>query len=97
MLKVTHYQPIQVEESKVIGIVKFYIPEWGLHLNDCRYIRKKNGGFFIGFPSKRHEEEGQETTYAPYFTFDKDRLDRFQSSGQKAINEWIKTNGGHRD
>jgi len=97
MLKVTHYQPVEDPNGSVVGIVNFYIPEWGLHLNECRYIRKKNGGFFVGFPSKRKEIEGQQPTYFPYYNFDKDKLDRFQSASQKAINEWIQTKGGYRD
>lgn len=97
MVKVTHYQSVADPDSQVVGIVNFYIPEWGLHLNDCRYIRKRNGGFFIGFPAKRKGEEGQTPTYHPFFDFDKDKKDRFQSAGQKAIHEYIQQKAYQHD
>jgi len=97
MLNVTHYQSVDDPNTSVVGIVNFYIPEWGLHLNECRYIRKKSGGFFIGYPSKRKGEEGEQPTYHPYYAFDKDKNDRFQSAGQKAINEYIQKHGGYND
>lgn len=97
MVKVTHYQAVDDPNTQVVGIVNFYIPEWGLHLNMCKYIRKRNGGFFIGFPSTKKGADGEEPTYFPFFDFDKEKRDRFQSAGQKAINEYIQQKAHQND
>jgi len=93
MLKIKNYTPTNDPQSSTVGYVSFYVTDWGLHLNGCRYIRKRNGGFFVAYPSRKIEKDGQDPEYMPYFTFDKDRNDRFQSAAQKAINEWIQNNG----
>jgi len=90
MLEITSYYPTGDERSSVVALVNFFIPEWGLHLNGCKYIRKKNGGFFVGYPSKKVEKENADAQYFPYFAFERDRNDRFQSAAQKAIDKHIK-------
>lgn len=94
MIKVVNYFPTNDPKSNVVAVVNFLIPEWGLHLNSCNYVRKRNGGFFIGFPSKKKEGPDGQPQYFPYFAFDKERNDRFQSSAQKAIEEYIKEKHG---
>lgn len=90
MIQVKSYYPTNDPSSNVVALVNFFIPEWGLHLNGCKLIRKKNGGFFVAYPSKKVEKENSEPQYHPYFCFEKDKNDRFQSSSQKAIDAHIK-------
>jgi hypothetical protein len=90
-LKVTRYSPYRSTKSNVVAFVSFHIPEWGLYLNDCKYIRKKNGGFFISFPARKIESDDGEK-YISYFSFEKEALDRFQNSAEKAIQNFIKDN-----
>lgn len=89
MIKIKNYFPIRDETSSTVALVNFLIPEWGLHMNGCKLIRKKNGGFFVSYPSKKVEKDGQEPQYIPYFCFDKEKNDRFQSAAQKAIQDYI--------
>ena len=83
-LQIKNYTRNLDSNSNVVGFVSFHIPEWGLHLNSCKYIRNKNGGFFIGFPSKEKDDK-----YFPYFCFDAAQAKRFQESGKKAIEEYL--------
>jgi len=92
VIEVKNYFQNQDKNSNIVATINFYIPEWGLYLNKCKFIRKKNGGFFIGFPSEKKEGVGEEVKYFPYFFFDKDKADRFQSAAQKAVDKWIKDN-----
>ncbi len=85
-LEITEYVSIK-DKGSIVGFVSFYIPEWKLHLRDCKMIRKQNGGFFIGFPSKKVNEN-----YVPYFSFDKEVNEKFQESAKKAIDLYIKDN-----
>lgn len=92
MINVTHYKQINDPKSNVVALVNFYIDDWDLHLNGCRYIRKRNGGFFVAYPSDKKERENGEPSYYPWYAFGKRVHGRFQSSSQKAINEYIKRN-----
>lgn len=96
MLKIKNYTPSNDVRSSVVATVDFYITDWGLHLNCCRYIRKKNGGFFVGFPSYNKDKDNPTPQYEPFYAFDKDKNDRFQSAAQRAINEWINTQQGNK-
>lgn len=91
MIEVTKYTPTNNENGSIIAFVSFKIPNLGLHLNDCRLIRSRNGGFFIGFPGKKYENDG-ETKYAPYYYFEGDLKDRFQKQAREAIDKWVKEN-----
>lgn len=90
-IQVQKYLPCTSDKNNIVAIVSFYIPEWGLYLNDCRYIRKKNGGFFVGFPSKKVEMNGEDKYYN-YYGFEGETGTRFQSAAQKAITDFIKNN-----
>jgi hypothetical protein len=82
----------------VVAYVNFHIPKWDLYLCGCKYIRKKNGGFFIAFPARKIEKNGEDKYY-PYYCFEGDMSDRFQSAAQKAINEYVnknQTSSSHR-
>lgn len=92
MLKVTHYKPTNDPRSNVVAMVNFYVEEWDLHLNGCRYIRKRNGGFFVSYPSKKVEKENEEPSYFPYYCFGKEKNSRFQSGAQRAISDYINKN-----
>lgn len=92
MLKVTHYKPINDHRSNVVALVNFYWEDADLHLNGCRYIRKRNGGFFVSYPSKKVEKENEQPSYFPYYCFGKVKNDRFQSGAQRAIAEYINLN-----
>lgn len=83
-LQIKSYTRNPDQNSNILGFVSFYIPEWGLYLNSCKYIRNKNGGFFIGFPSKEKDDK-----YFPYYLFDADKNKRFQESARKAIEEYL--------
>lgn len=91
MISVTRYTPTTNENSSVIAFVNFFIPKMGLHLHDCRLIRSKSGGLFIGFPSKKYEEKG-ETKYAPYFYFEGPLKDHFQKKAREAVDTWKNEN-----
>lgn len=92
MLTVKKYHSVKNSKSNLVAFVNFYSTELKLHLNNCRLIRKKNGGFFVGYPCEKIEKEGEETQYFPYYCFEKERNDQFQSAAQKAIKEWINEN-----
>lgn len=83
-IKVKNYTSNQDNNSSVVGFVSFFIPEWGLHLNSCKYIRNKDGGFFIGFPSKEKDDK-----FFPYFCFEGNAGKRFQEAAKKAIEDHI--------
>lgn len=83
-LQIKNYTRNLDSNSNVVAFVSFYIPEWRLHLNSCKYIRSKNGGFFIGFPSKEKDDK-----YYPYFCFEGDASKRFQDSARKLIEEHL--------
>jgi len=89
-MEVTRYKSME-GDGPVVAFVSLKVPQWGLHLNDCRLIRSKNGGFFIGFPSKKYEAEG-ETKYAPYVWFEKEVSEKFQKAARDAIDEYVKQN-----
>ena len=91
-MKVTEFTRLENPHTPVIAVVSFYVPEWEMYLNDCRYIRKKTGGYFIGYPSKRVMRENADTQYYPYYNFSKERNDWFQSESQKAVQEYLKEN-----
>lgn len=86
-MKVTRYTAV-TDHGLVEAYLNIYIEEWGLHLNDLRVIKKHDGGHFIGYPGKKYEKHG-ETKYAPYFSWDKESNDRFQSSVKKAIEMYL--------
>jgi hypothetical protein len=92
-LQIAKYVHCASDKNNIIAIVSFYIPEWGLYLNDCKYVRKKNGGFFIGFPSRKVDVNGEDK-YFNYFAFEGEAGTRFQSAAQRAIEEHIKQNQG---
>lgn len=76
-------------DGVVLAYIDFTIPEWGIHLNQCKLIRAEQGGKFIGFPCKKYEVEG-ETKYAPFFCFDKDHNAKFQKAALDAISNYKK-------
>lgn len=86
-ITVTQYKRNENNGSQVVAYVSFCIAEWGLHLNNCKYIRSKKGGFFIGFPSKK--VEGKDNEYFPFFYFEGEARNRFQESAKKAIENYI--------
>ena|GEM_PF-1583670 len=77
-------------DGPIQAYISFYIPQWGLYLNDMRLIRSKNGGSFLSAPSRKYEDENKETKYAPYFSFDKERSERFQKAAKNVIDEYVK-------
>ena len=95
-MEVLRYQSANSDSGSLVAWVDFRIPNWGLNLFDCRLMRGRNGGFFIAFPSKKYEKDG-ETKYAPYFWFDKEVTERFQKSARQAIDEYVKRNQESRD
>jgi len=86
-MEVTRYTSMK-NDGPVVAFLNLFIPQWGLHLNDCRLIRTKNGGFFVGFPSKKYEAEG-ETKYAPYVFFEKEVSEKFQKGAREAIDKYV--------
>ena len=92
-IEVTSYSPVNDPNSNVVGYVNFYVHEWGMHLNGCKYIRNRNGGFFVGFPSKEYKNDAGETKYAPYYCFKGENSRNFQEGARKAIEDWGKNNG----
>lgn len=93
MLEVKNYTPVTKEDSNVVGLVSFYCSTLDLHLNLCKYIRKRNGGFYVSYPTKVIEKGAQEPDYIPYFCWGKKMSSKFQSEAQKAIHKWIQENG----
>lgn len=78
-------------DGPTVAFVSLKIPQWGVTFNDCRVIRGKEGQFFIGFPSRKYEVEG-ETKYSPYVWFDKEVSERFQKGAREAIDTYVKQN-----
>ena len=88
-MKVTNYTSIN--KDQLVAYFSLYIEQWGMYLNDCKLIRTKTGGMFVGFPNKKYEKDG-ETKYSPYFCFDKEVNERFQKAARAAIDEYVKQN-----
>lgn len=89
-MEVTRYKSME-GDGPVVAFLSLRIPQWGLTLNDCRLIRSKNGGFFVGMPSKKYEDNG-ETKYSPYVWFEKEVSERFQKAARTAIDEYVNKN-----
>jgi len=87
-MEVTRYKSME-NDGPVVAFFSLKIPKWGMTLNDCRLIRTKNGGFFVGFPSKKYEDNG-ETKYSPYIWLEKDVSERFQTAAKEAIDAYVK-------
>jgi DNA-binding cell septation regulator SpoVG len=87
-MEVTRYKGME-NDGPVVAFFSMKIPKWGMTLNDCRLIRTKNGGFFVGFPCKKYEDNG-ETKYSPYIWLDKEVSERFQKAAKEAIDEYVK-------
>lgn len=87
-IEITKY--VSYEQGNLLGFVSFFIREWGLYLNDCRIIKKKDRGFFIDYPCKKNAESQER--YSPYFHFDQMTNERFQKAAIKAVEEWVKKN-----
>ena len=90
-MEVTRYKALD-SEGPIMAFFSLKIPHWGMTLNDCKLIRTKTGGFFVGFPSKKYEDEQGETKYSPYVWLEKEISDRFQTAAKSAIDEYVKTN-----
>lgn len=91
-MKVLRYDPADEPNNAIVAYVDFYAESRGTYFCDCRLVRKKNGGFFIGYPSRRVERNG-EYEYHPFFKFDPSVHDKFQSAALKAIDEFVKERG----
>jgi len=89
MLEITHLFKIKDAKSSTVAIVNFYLPNLDLHLQKCRYIKKKDGNFFVSYPSEKTQNASEEPKYFPYFYFGKKTNDKFQSAAQKAIQEYM--------
>jgi len=87
-MEVTRYKSME-NDGPVVAFFSLKIPKWGMTLNDCRLIRTKNGGFFVGFPSKKYEDNGK-TKYSPYVWLEKEVSERFQKAAKEAIDEYVK-------
>jgi len=94
-MEVTRYRSME-GDGPVVAFFSLRIPQWGMTLNDCRLIRCKNGGFFVGMASKKYEDNG-ETKYSPYVWFDKEVAERFQKGAKAAVDEYVKTNQEPQD
>ncbi len=91
MIEVRSYRPVDNQQSKVIAYVDFYIPNWGLTLNDCRLTSGKNGGHFIGFPNHKLDTGNGDVSYKSFYSFDQEVNQRFQHSAKKAIKEHLES------
>ena len=91
-MKVMRYDRADDPNNSIVAYIDLYAETRGTYFCDCRLVRKKNGGFFIGYPSRRVGNEGQ-YEYHPFFKFDAKEHDRFQSAALKAIDDWVKERG----
>lgn len=89
MLEVKSLFEIKDQKSSTVAMVNFYLPKLDLHLDKCRYIRKKDGNFFVSYPSEKVQNANEDPKYFPYFYFGKKTNDKFQSAAQKAIQEYM--------
>ena len=89
-MKVIKYVP-GPEGTSIAAFVDFYIPEWKLHLCQCKVIKSKKGGWFVAAPARKTDGG----IYDPYFRFDKAAQERFDESARKSIEAYIeeKRNG----
>lgn len=87
-MDVTKYKPGKPGGS-VIAYVSFFVPEWGLHLNNMVFVRSRTGHTFFSPPSRSYQNESGETKYAYHFFFEKSVSERFQDAAKRAVEEYV--------
>lgn len=85
-MKVTKYVKVS-EDGPILAYVNFHIKNWGMYLSDCRVIKTRHGGVFIGFPGREYEKNG-EKKYSSYLIWEKEMGERFQKAAKSAIEEF---------
>ena len=88
-MKVTYYKQNESTNSSVVGYFGLHLEKMDMYLSKMKYIRNKNGGFFVAFPSEKYTNKDGEEKYSPYFCFAKATNERFQSSAKKALEEYF--------
>jgi len=89
-IKVTYYKQNLDPNSSVVGFLGLYIESMDLYLSKLRYIRNKNGGFFVAPPSEKYTDKEGKQCFQNYFWFGKKMADGFQKAASKAIDAHIK-------
>lgn len=95
-LKITRYTPFR-GEGPVMGVCCFTLDSLGMYFNDVPVIRKREGGFFIGSPSRKYEDADGQTKYSPYWGFEnREMASKFQGAAITALKAyWDQMNQGN--
>lgn len=91
-MKVTYYRQNQDQNSSVVAYLGLYLENIDLYLSKLRYIRKRDGGFFISFPSEKYTDKEGKGAYQNYCWFGKKFGDSFQKKAHDVINAYIEEN-----
>jgi len=90
-IEVKQYKKFDKEQSNLVAFMTLYLTEMDLYISDCKLIRMRNGGFFIGLPSRQFKDEATgEVKYSPYVLFGKNKNEEFQKSAIEAVTHYAK-------
>lgn len=87
-IKVTYYRQNKDERSNVVGYLGLYLDDLDLYLS-CRYVRRKDGGFFVSSHSEEYQDKNGNKAYNNHFWFGKKFGGAFQEKAQHSIHAYI--------
>ena len=87
-IKVTYYRQNKDERSNVVGYLGLYLEELDLYLS-CRYVRRRDGGFFVSSHSDEYQDRDGNKAYNNHFWFGKRLGGAFQERAQHAIHAYL--------
>ena len=93
-LEITYYFPNKDDQSKFIGEFGIRIVEWDMYLSKLKLIRTLNGNYFVAAPSSDYTDKEGKKQYKPYWTFGKEKSQKFFDSALKAVQEHIEKKYG---
>lgn len=78
-----------IGKNSVVGEFDLYIPEWQMTIFNFKAIRTKKGAHFAAPPAYMKDHDGAKKFY-PYFTFSKERQERFDKAVNALLEPYIK-------
>ena len=81
--------------ERLIGFLSLELPS-GMTLHSCTFNVRKDGGKWVGLPSRPYEQNG-ETKWQRLVDFiDKDKYAKFQEAAKAALDAYFKEQSGGR-
>ena len=88
-IKITYYNPVSEEKSQTVGIFGCHVVKDDFYIAKLKLVRKKDGSFFIAFPSEKYTnpKTGQED-YSNFCWYGQTRGPFFQKLTLNALKEY---------